>query len=68
MVVGKVPGKGDLVVGSGDGGAIPPEAMPENKPGVSNNNLGAGSGLQVGFGNQAPTAAKSSGLGEPLGS
>jgi spartin len=74
MVVGKAPGGGDLVVGSGDGGAIPPEAMPSEKAGmVGNQNLSsvgsgsAGSGTQVGFGNAAP-APKSSGLGEPLGS
>ena len=75
MVVGKAPGGGDLVVGGGDGGAIPPEVMPDQKPGsVGNQSLSsvgsggqAGSGTQVGFGNQAP-APKSSGLGEPLGS
>ena len=74
MVVGKAPGGGDLIVGGGDGGAVPPEAMPSEKPGaVGNQNLAsvgsgtAGSGAQVGFGNAAP-APKSSGLGEPLGS
>ena len=71
MIVGKAPGGGNLVVGGGDGGAVPPEAMPDNKPGVGNNDMGsgsAGSGAQVGFGNQGPTTQKSSGLGEPLGS
>lgn len=75
MVVGKAPGGGNLVVGGGDGGAIPPEAMPDHQPGsVGNQSLSsvssggqAGSGKQVGFGNDAP-ASKSSGLGEPLGS
>lgn len=75
MVVGKAPGGGNLVVGGGDGGAIPPEAMPDQKPGmVGNQSLSSvtsggqsGSGIQVGFGNHAPTP-KSSGLGEPLGS
>ena len=76
MVVGKAPGGGNLVVGSGDGGAISPEAMPDQKPGaVGNQSLSsvtsggqaaAGGGTQVGFGNQGP-APKSSGLGEPLG-
>jgi spartin len=75
MVVGKAPGGGNLVVGGGDGGAIPPEAMPDHQPGsVGNQNLSsvssggqAGSGTQVGFGNYAADS-KSSGLGEPLGS
>ena len=70
MVVGKAPGGGNLVVGSGDGGAIPPSVMPAEKPGVSNDSMGAGSGGQVGFGtfgNAAPQG-KSGGLGEPLGS
>ncbi|KAL8846631.1 MAG: hypothetical protein Q9221_008290 [Calogaya cf. arnoldii] len=75
MVIGKAPGGGDLVVGSGDGGAIPPEAMPEKNP---NHNIGA-QGLtgsesqqvapgvgQIGFGNAAP-ATMSGGLGEPMG-
>ena len=74
MVVGKAPGGGNLIVGGGDGGAIPPEAMPEHKPGtVGNESLSsvssggqAGSGTQVGFGNQAPPTKSS--LGEPLGS
>ena len=68
MVVGRAPGGGDLVVGGGNGGAIPPEVMPVDKPGVSNDSLGGGSGHQVGFGNAAPRNEKSSGLGEPLGS
>ena len=70
MVVGKAPGGGDLIVGGGDGGAIPPEAMPADKAGtVGNESMGAGSGTQVGFGNKtAPITEKSSSLGEPLGS
>ena len=70
MVVGKAPGGGDLVVGGGDGGAVPPEAMAADKPGtVGNQGPGAGSGTQVGFGNKtAPMTEKSSSLGEPLGS
>lgn len=69
MVVGRAPGGGDLVVGSGDGGAIPPEAMPQEKSGVANDNVGAASGAQVGFGTHgALPEKKSSGLGEPLGS
>lgn len=73
MVVGRAPGGGNLVVGGGDGGAIPPEAMPDNK-GVANDALGSSSsgitasGKQVGFGTQAPVPEKSSNLGEPLGS
>ncbi len=68
MVVGKAPGGGNLIVGGGNGGAIPPEAMPQDKPGVSNDSMGSGSGKQVGFGNAAPTQEKSSGLGESMGS
>lgn len=68
MIVGRAPGGGNLVVGSGDGGAIPPEAMPRDKPGVSNDGTGSGSGTVVGFGNQTMPEKKSSGLGEPLGS
>lgn len=68
MVVGKVPGGGSLIVGGGNGGAIPPEVMPQDKPGVSNDSMGGGSGKQVGFGNAAPLPEKSSGLGEPMGS
>ncbi|KAG8533843.1 uncharacterized protein KY384_001584 [Bacidia gigantensis] len=72
MVVGKAPGGGNLVVGGGDGGAIPPEAMPDDKPGVANNDLGAGTGQQVGYGPNAgfpeSKSAKSGELGEPLGS
>ena len=72
MIVGKAPGGNNIVVGGGDGGAIPPEAMPQTKPGlVGNDDVGTGSaasGRQVGFGNQAPVPEKSSGLGEPMGS
>ena len=68
MVVGKAPGGGNLVVGGGDGGAIPPEAMPDNRPGlVSNSDLGTGTGEEVGYGRAGLPAKKSSGLGEPLG-
>ena len=66
MVVGKAPDGNNLVVGGGDGGAIPPEAMPANKPGVSNDGIGAGTGQQVGYG-PAGSTKKSGGLGEPLG-
>ncbi|KAL8948594.1 MAG: hypothetical protein Q9222_005230 [Ikaeria aurantiellina] len=74
MVIGKAPGGGDLVVGAGDGGAIPPEAMPAK----DNDTVGAQSltgvesqvapGVgQIGFGNAAPMAAPGGGLGEPMG-
>ena len=70
MVVGRAPGGGNLVVGGGDGGALPPEALPAYKPGpgVSNDNLGAGTNQQVGYGLASNRDAKSGGLGEPLGS
>ena len=69
MVVGKAPDGNNLVVGGGDGGAVPPEAMPANKPGVSNDSMGAATGQQVGFGRAGLGDTKtSSGVGEPLGS
>ena len=74
MVVGKVPGGGNLVVGGGDGGSIPPEAIQQQDSGVGNSALSGGPpGVrtpgegQVGFGNST-APAYSSGLGEPLGS
>lgn len=73
-MIGKAPGGGDLVVGGGDGGAVPPEAMPERsgKDSVGTQSLtGAGSQVgsgvgQIGFGNAAPPTM-SGGLGEPMG-
>lgn len=77
MVVGKMPGGGDLVVGGGDGGSIPPEVVSEKNPQgtVTNEDLsGAGlsggdlpGGGEIGFGNAAlPTYGST--VGEPLGS
>ena len=61
------------MVGSGDGGAIPPEAMPAKAQGSAGTQsiTGADSQVahgvgQIGFGNAAPLAA-SGGLGEPMG-
>lgn len=69
------------MVGSGDGGAVPPELIQQDpktaqstNPTVGNQNLigsgQAGVGVpgvgEVGFGNSA-ASAYSSGLGEPLG-
>ena len=81
MVVGKMPGGQDLVVGAGDGGSVPPEMMQQQrdrkgtKTSVANQDLtGTGQGGssrpgygEVGFGNAAPPAY-GSGVGEPLGS
>ncbi|KAK8239123.1 senescence-associated protein-domain-containing protein [Phyllosticta capitalensis] len=72
MVVGRVKGGGEVVVGGGDGGDIPPDV--KDKAGVSNDNLGQGQpgggsaepGGVVGFGNALPQNG-SSGIGEPLG-
>ena len=77
MVVGKMPGGGDLVVGGGDGGVVPPEIIRQTDskgtvgngsiPGtgqMSNTKPGYG---EVGYGNAAPPAY-GSGVGEPLGS
>ncbi len=70
MVVGKVKGGGELIVGGGDGGTITEQEL--RQAGVSNDNLGQGqsggpSGPgYVGFGNAAPPTY-SSGVGEPMG-
>ena len=77
MVVGKMPGGGDLVVGGGDGGTVPPEVISQKDPKgtVANEDL-PGTGLPegsapgvgvVGFGNAAPPTYGST-VGEPLGS
>ncbi|KAL8871913.1 MAG: hypothetical protein Q9174_002359 [Haloplaca sp. 1 TL-2023] len=74
MVIGKAPGGGDLVVGAGDGGAVPPEAMPErsNQSTAGTQSLtGVDSQVapgvgQIGFGSSAP-AVGPGGLGEPMG-
>lgn len=62
MVVGKVKGGGDVVVGGGDGGVINPTDF---QPGVQNNNLGQGQPSVVTYGS-APPSTYSSGIGEPL--
>ena len=72
MVVGKVPGGGDLVVGAGDGGQVPPELMEtkEAKGAIANSAYGQepkpGQG-QVGFGNALPPSYAERNVGEPLG-
>lgn len=72
MVVGKVRGGGQIIVGGGDGGTIPEDDS--KKSGVTNDNLGQGQSFGkgsgpgvVGFGNQAPPAYGQGGVGEPLG-
>lgn len=77
MVVGKVKGGGEVVVGGGDGGVIPDEDMKKAhgaiQSGAVNDNLGSGQpaagsdaiGGVVGFGNAVPQSG-SSGIGEPL--
>lgn len=76
QIVGKVSGGGNVVVGAGDGGFVPPEALPQprSRTPVGNEKLfsegqagvGAPGMGQVGFGNAAGSAL-SSGVGEPLG-
>ena len=68
MVVGRVKGGGEIVVGGGDGGIINPNDLKQG--GVSNDNFGQG---QIGgppsvvsFSNAAPSGYSSS-IGEPLG-
>jgi len=71
MVVGRVKGGGEIVVGDGDGGVVPEEDTKKasGQMGVTNGNLGPGGssalGGVVGFGNQGPPSY-SSGIGEPL--
>ena len=68
MVVGRVPGGGNLVVGAGDGGALPTEALEDPKAGVGTQSLASIGGPEpgpVGFGNAAPPAY-GSGVGEPI--
>lgn len=55
MVVGKAPGGGNLIVGGGDGGAVPTEVLQDPKAGVANQSvsgLGEPQGA-AGFGNAA---------------
>lgn len=70
MVVGRVKGGGEIVVGGGDGGVVPEEDIrrAQGKEGVVNDGLGGPSSeapAVVGFGNQAPPSY-GSGVGEPL--
>ena len=77
MVVGRMPGGGELVVGGGDGGQVPPEVL-ENReakgtvgnPGLTGTGHAGSSSRpgygEVGYGNAAPPAY-GSGVGEPLG-
>ena len=79
MVVGKMPGGGELVVGGGDGGQVPPEVLAQHQKdskGTVGNDIVPGAGLpgtsqpaagQIGYGNMSPPAY-GSGVGEPLGS
>ena len=71
MVVGKMPNGQQIVVGTGDGGVVPPEAYPQEKtemgyagaqqPGVSAPGYGVES-----YGNAANQPPAYSGVGEPL--
>lgn len=66
MVVGKVKGGGEVVVGGGDGGVVPPQYV---QPGVTNDKLGGASTSNqapgvVGFG--ARSSNYTSGVGESL--
>ncbi len=75
QIIGKVPGGGNLVVGAGDGGLVPAEAIQQKRSQtpVGNDKLygegQSGSGPpgfgQVGFGN-ATLPSQSGGVGEPL--
>lgn len=68
MIVGKAPGGGNLIVGGGNGGAIPTELLQDPKAGVGTQSLAGMGGTEsgpVGFGNAVPQAY-SSGVGEPI--
>lgn len=68
MVVGHVKGGGQVVVGGGDGGVMPPNVtsnLQNSNVGVGQPGSSQGPGV-VGFGNAAPQNY-SSGVGEPLG-
>lgn len=71
MVIGKVRGGGNVVVGGGDGGAIPDADVQRaaGNAGVKNDGMGRPPAGEVGFGKGAgaPPAYQSD-LGEPLGS
>ena len=67
MVVGRAPGGGDLIVGTGDGGVIPADAMPPSSEATVKNDrlpgMNAPSVGEMGYGN---SASYGSGIGEPL--
>ncbi|KAF2260246.1 hypothetical protein CC78DRAFT_536507 [Lojkania enalia] len=67
MVVGRVKGGGEVVVGGGDGGVVNPQDL--QAQGAMNNNLPpgqtAGPAGQIGFGNAAPPSYQS-GIGESI--
>ncbi|GAB7353166.1 hypothetical protein MBLNU459_g3697t1 [Dothideomycetes sp. NU459] len=69
MVVGKVRGGGQVVVGGGDGGVIPEKDLQQAGVGVTNEGSYANTGPQIeGYGIHANAPpAYSSGVGEPLG-
>jgi len=71
MVVGKVRGGGEVVVGGGDGGTIPQEdvAKAAGNPDVKNANMGQPMVSEAGYGNAAggPPPYTASELGESMG-
>lgn len=68
MVVGKVKGGGQVVVGGGDGGVVPEADIKRaEKAGVTNEDIGHGEGSGVvGYGQYSGPPAYSSGIGESL--
>jgi len=78
MVVGRMPGGQELVVGGGDGGTVPPEVMQKQRPSkstVANQEYYGGSPPggsssqygEIGYGNAAPPSY-GSGVGEVIDS
>lgn len=69
MVVGKAPGGGDVIVGTGDGGIVPADSIPKpNDPKVQNDKLSGMNSPSVGEMGYGNTASYGSGIGEPLSS
>lgn len=70
MVVGRMPNGQQIVVGTGDGGVVPPEAYPQDVKRDDRSEKGYQGGGSAygteGYGNAAHQPPAYSGVGEPL--